>query len=1204
MKTILLSLKSSLWLRYTVFVLILISIIYPTQVSAQDIKEEWMQRYGGDVPSQESTVKLVNDSEGNTYVAGNAFSTSLGHHIVTVKYSSSGEELWTRHYSTLETHHVSDITVDSTGDVYLVGSMFSPSALRSILLVIKYSSLDGELLWTIRRSEGRHTIGRQIELDDKGDGYVTSYSQSFVPPRQVTILTKFDAATGETIWSEGSYDRDIPEDEYDFRSFVLDSLGDVYITGTKSSAELITHKISGSDGEILWTQSNIGGHLDAAIALDNHGGVYVNGYTRTSSDGISQEFLVKYQAYSGAQLWYQNLTVDGEAISGIKNLQADAFGGVYLSGTIDGKAHIVRINAADGTTDWSTPFNRELAALALDGKGNLFASGSGTDTGYIIRKYLVSSGQQVWTVPDNDSVKDSVTAFIVSTTGTVQVAGISTLPDNTTHIFVASHNAANRELIWKTVYLGITPASDIAHGVVTDKDGNVYVTGVGGPPSPYTQDAKTEIITIKYSPAGEELWTRCYTLGNRWGELSESKIVLDNANGVYVNFGNTFLTIKYDALTGEQLWVDGYFEDGASLGSKDITVDDAGGVYVTGWRRNGIHEAVTLKYDANTGKRIWKASYSLSEEFNQGTAIAVRNGQVFVAGFSYVLGPGRESNNDIFLLKYNTADGSQIWDTTYDSGFNDVPTDMLLDSGNGLFIVGYSPGASLLKFNADSGKRIWTIKNEDQSTIAAIDNAGGIYTAGRNGGEVLVRKYNTLTAEPLWTQNYATTSSAIAHSIATDSVGGVYVAGLTDGSLTTVKYRASDGDKVWEVKKERLVDINSLSIPVDLTLDNNLNVLVIGSTFNPFLSTVDFSGYDILTIKYSQQGGNLSCFDPLQVQLSMPPQAVRVGEQVLTTADFRDYVPGEAHNIRWAWGDQSQPTIAYFSAGDSHITGEHTYTQAGIYRAGLDFSQSCLVPESYDFEEWLVIYDPAAGSVTGGGQLLSLQTQLPWMSQQLNAQFSFNVRYNQNKDTASQGQTQLNLREQGVFRSNAIEWLVVRGDQALWQGTGTLNGEGNYGFTASVWDGRGTGDDDAGDEIRIRIWDKNAGNAIVYDNFETAGDIYDMTNPTSRIVRGQIIIHPFATASKIVSQQATFYNYPNTFKDKTTITFTAKKAGNYTLEVYDMRGKLVKQFWKGQAEEGQNYSVELDGTSLPKGIYVARLVSSTGSQSIKMLLER
>jgi hypothetical protein len=62
-----------------------------------------------------------------------------------------------------------------------------------------------------------------------------------------------------------------------------------------------------------------------------------------------------------------------------------------------------------------------------------------------------------------------------------------------------------------------------------------------------------------------------------------------------------------------------------------------------------------------------------------------------------------------------------------------------------------------------------------------------------------------------------------------------------------------------------------------------------------------------------------------------------------------------------------------------------------------------------------------------------------------------------------------------------------RTHKAKYKGAGTINGEGNYGFMLTATDG-------SPDAFRIKIWDKDDGHALVYDNQMGAGDdSYDGT---------------------------------------------------------------------------------------------------------------
>ncbi len=89
------------------------------------------------------------------------------------------------------------------------------------------------------------------------------------------------------------------------------------------------------------------------------------------------------------------------------------------------------------------------------------------------------------------------------------------------------------------------------------------------------------------------------------------------------------------------------------------------------------------------------------------------------------------------------------------------------------------------------------------------------------------------------------------------------------------------------------------------------------------------------------------------------------------------------------------------------------------------------------------------------------------------------------------------------FRSSDYEWLVVAGARAQYKGTGTINGSGNYGFLLTGIDGAmpGGGGDD---KFRIKIWDKDNNDAIVYDNNMGESDTGD---PSTVITAGNIIIH-------------------------------------------------------------------------------------------------
>ncbi|MDX5417736.1 MAG: T9SS type A sorting domain-containing protein [Hymenobacteraceae bacterium] len=80
--------------------------------------------------------------------------------------------------------------------------------------------------------------------------------------------------------------------------------------------------------------------------------------------------------------------------------------------------------------------------------------------------------------------------------------------------------------------------------------------------------------------------------------------------------------------------------------------------------------------------------------------------------------------------------------------------------------------------------------------------------------------------------------------------------------------------------------------------------------------------------------------------------------------------------------------------------------------------------------------------------------------------------------------------------------------------------------------------------------------------------------------------------------------YPTSFSDNAKIEFIVRETENYTINLYDTQGMLIKQLQSGSARAGELTRVELSGRELKEGMYLARLVSDSGSQTFKLILKR
>jgi hypothetical protein len=79
-------------------------------------------------------------------------------------------------------------------------------------------------------------------------------------------------------------------------------------------------------------------------------------------------------------------------------------------------------------------------------------------------------------------------------------------------------------------------------------------------------------------------------------------------------------------------------------------------------------------------------------------------------------------------------------------------------------------------------------------------------------------------------------------------------------------------------------------------------------------------------------------------------------------------------------------------------------------------------------------------------------------------------------------------------------------------------------------------------------------------------------------------------------------NYPNPFNPSTTIQFMLGDDGLTSLRVYNMLGQKVMTLFDGNAQAGRLYQVKFDASSLPSGLYFAKLESGKQQMMRKMVL--
>jgi len=235
--------------------------------------------------------------------------------------------------------------------------------------------------------------------------------------------------------------------------------------------------------------------------------------------------------------------------------------------------------------------------------------------------------------------------------------------------------------------------------------------------------------------------------------------------------------------------------------------------------------------------------------------------------------------------------------------------------------------------------------------------------------------------------------------------------------------------------------------------------------------------------------------------ISAPVAPVQVNTPIAASGNFTDQQVLNTHTAVWSWGDASVSSGTVTETdGSGSVTGSHIYSSAGVYTITLMVTDNFCSGQSVF--QFVVVFDPSAGFVTGGGWINSpAGAYAPNPSLTGKANFGFVSRYRPGK-VVPEGQTEFQFSVANLnFHSSTYEWLVVGGARAQYKGTGTINGAGSYKFILTAIDGQVAGGGGA-DKFRIKIWD--SADVIVYDNQMGAGDD---ANPTTQLGGGSIVIH-------------------------------------------------------------------------------------------------
>lgn len=235
----------------------------------------WANRYNGPADNDDKPVALAVDRSGNVAVTGESYGVGTDLDYATVRYSTSGQELWVRRYngSADTADHAGAVAVDGVGATYVSGWSYEDDGL-TLATTIKYDLL-GDVVWTAHCEDPDSSLSsfraEGMAVDSAGNVFLGGYgSRAFLAAKL--------SPSGETLWAaRASFDRTCRA-----YSATGDETGRVLVTGrVRGSHDYDYATVAFSaDGEELWRatfDSEYGRDYAYDVAVANDGNVFVTG---------------------------------------------------------------------------------------------------------------------------------------------------------------------------------------------------------------------------------------------------------------------------------------------------------------------------------------------------------------------------------------------------------------------------------------------------------------------------------------------------------------------------------------------------------------------------------------------------------------------------------------------------------------------------------------------------------------------------------------------------------------------------------------------------------------------------------------------------------------------------------------------------------------------------------------------------------------
>ena len=720
----------------------------------------WQKTYNGN--STDEPVGLWVDGAGDAYVTGVTNTLAGNDDFFTARYDGANGDLkWQAVFDAGNdaTDIPSGIVVDNAADGGVFVTGYSTVSGTDDFMTLKYRKDSGVLLWekAFNGSDNKNDRAIGIALEPAGGPvpgsvYVAGWSDSIANGYNYQVV-KYDYGAlnaPSNLTAVAASDTSITLTWYD--------------NSTNEEKFVIERKLgeAGTWGAITPDKTSSAPPNDTTIIPAVPATTYTNGsltannyyyyrlrawnsadtYSDYSNEARALTKVVSYAPPSWSYLYNGADNLDDVAtaitvgtdnhpvVTGYSDLTEEGVEGMYSYDYMT-----LKLDRADKSIKWKARYDSgdggtDMAAgVALDSAGNVLVTGTA---------YLAGGGDK----------SDDLYTRKVATAG-------------------LNDPAATPAFMWDHQY-GTLNGIDLATAIAMLRDGsnNSVVIGHGGNSAVPQND---DTFIIKYDNNGARPWAPLpadpqATIYDSGRNDIPSAMAFDASGNIFVtgySYDTTadpsasydWFTAKYNGATGELIWSDVFDSGFGADKALSVDADKDGNAYVTGYAKNSAGNFVfhTIKYDGalvpQGTRRIWSASYNNTVFDARAVAVKVDpvDGAVVVGGTSYV----SATDSDFHLIRYNPADGTEIWNRNFDRAGYDYVTTMTMDASGYIYLAGntrtgpdtdsdFNASSDVLSLIYDyEGTYLGAMSyptptngRQDEATAITVNNIGEAFIAG------------------------------------------------------------------------------------------------------------------------------------------------------------------------------------------------------------------------------------------------------------------------------------------------------------------------------------------------------------------------------------------------------------------------------------------------------------------------------------------